>query len=197
MERNNSTANLARFMHGLTTVFAGLQEMFASITEQMTLAMDATELLDEAAKEAVLQAEADAAAEAVLPKYTTPVQKPKTTRKRAAAKKAEPVEPVAEETTEAKAESVEEQEESEEDALPFNVEPETEPPSGEDEKSAEAPSASSITKDMITKTVVAKIKKKRGNSEAIGKLVKAYGVAQLSDLQEEKYEAFLNDLSQL
>ena len=43
----------------------------------------------------------------------------------------------------------------------------------------------------------AKIKKKRDNNEKIGQLLKAYGVAQLSDLPAEKYEAFLADVSQI
>lgn len=59
------------------------------------------------------------------------------------------------------------------------------------------PSAVTITKDDITAVIVAKIKKKRDNNEKIGQLLKTYGVAQLSDLPAEKYEAFLTDISQL
>lgn len=54
-------------------------------------------------------------------------------------------------------------------------------------------SAVTITKDDITAVIVAKIKKKRDNNEKIGRLLKTYGVAQLSDLPAEKYEAFLAD----
>lgn len=54
-----------------------------------------------------------------------------------------------------------------------------------------------ITKDDITAVIVAKIKKKRDNNEKIGQLLKTYGVAQLSDLPSEKYEAFLADVSQI
>lgn len=54
-----------------------------------------------------------------------------------------------------------------------------------------------ITKDDITAVIVAKIKKKRDNNEKIGQLLKTYGVAQLSDLPMEKYEAFLADVSQI
>lgn len=54
-----------------------------------------------------------------------------------------------------------------------------------------------ITKDDITAVIVAKIKKKRDNNEKIGQLLKTYGVAQLSDLPAEKYEAFLADVSQI
>ena len=59
------------------------------------------------------------------------------------------------------------------------------------------PSAVTITKDDITAVIVAKIKKKRDNNEKIGQLLKTYGVAQLSDLPAEKYEAFLADVSQI
>ena len=62
---------------------------------------------------------------------------------------------------------------------------------------AAAPSAVTITKDDITAVIVAKIKKKRDNNEKIGQLLKTYGVAQLSDLPAEKYEAFLADVSQI
>lgn len=54
-----------------------------------------------------------------------------------------------------------------------------------------------LTKDDITSVIVAKIKQKRSNNEKIGQLLKAYGVGALSDLPEEKYEAFLTDISQL
>lgn len=62
---------------------------------------------------------------------------------------------------------------------------------------AATPSAVTITKDDITAVIVAKIKKKRDNNEKIGQLLKTYGVAQLSDLPAEKYEAFLADVSQI
>lgn len=62
---------------------------------------------------------------------------------------------------------------------------------------AATPSAVTITKDDITAVIVAKIKKKRDNNEKIGRLLKTYGVAQLSDLPAEKYEAFLADVSQI
>ena len=62
---------------------------------------------------------------------------------------------------------------------------------------AKTQSAVTITKDEITAVIVAKIKKKRDNNEKIGQLLKTYGVAQLSDLPTERYEAFLADVSQI
>lgn len=84
------------------------------------------------------------------------------------------------------------------DALPWNedtgqkdttlAEPQAEP---------KAAPAVTITRDDLTAVIVGKIKKKRSNNEKIGQLLKAYGVAQLSDLPAEKYEAFLADVSQI
>ena len=67
----------------------------------------------------------------------------------------------------------------------------------ESRAAAMTPSAVTLTKDDITAVIVAKIKKKRDNNEKIGQLLKTYGVAQLSDLPAEKYEAFLADVSQI
>ena len=56
---------------------------------------------------------------------------------------------------------------------------------------------SSVSLDDITKIIVQKIKKERSNNEKIGQILKTYGVVKVSELPEEKYEAFLTDLSQL
>ncbi len=55
----------------------------------------------------------------------------------------------------------------------------------------------SVTQDDITKIIVQKLKKNRSNNEKIGAILKTYGVAKVSELSPEKYEAFLTDLSQL
>ena len=57
--------------------------------------------------------------------------------------------------------------------------------------------APSVTQDDITKIIVQKIKKDRSNNEKIGAILKAHGVAKVSELPATKYEAFLTDLSQL
>lgn len=54
---------------------------------------------------------------------------------------------------------------------------------------------SSVTIDDITKIIVKKIKKDRGNNQKIGSILKTYGVAKVSELPAEKYEAFLTDLA--
>lgn len=59
------------------------------------------------------------------------------------------------------------------------------------------PATSSVTQDDITKIIVQKLKKDRSNNEKIGAILKTYGVAKVSELPAEKYEAFLTDLSQL
>lgn len=70
----------------------------------------------------------------------------------------------------------------------------------EPEKEQTAPKdapAQGITQDDITKIIVQKLKKDRTNNEKIGSILKTYGVAKVSELPAEKYEAFLTDLSQL
>ena len=57
--------------------------------------------------------------------------------------------------------------------------------------------APTVTQDDITKIIVQKLKKDRTNNEKIGAILKTYGVAKVSELPTEKYEAFLTDLSQL
>jgi len=57
--------------------------------------------------------------------------------------------------------------------------------------------ASSITADDLTKIIVQKIKQNRSNSEKIGAILKTYGVAKVSELPPDKYEAFITDVSQL
>ena len=54
-----------------------------------------------------------------------------------------------------------------------------------------------VTQDDITKIIVQKLKKDRSNNEKIGAILGTYGVAKVSELPAEKYEAFLTDLSQL
>ena len=61
----------------------------------------------------------------------------------------------------------------------------------------ETSAAPSVTQDDITKIIVQKLKKDRTNNEKIGAILKTYGVAKVSELPAEKYEAFLTDLSQL
>ena len=58
-------------------------------------------------------------------------------------------------------------------------------------------SGKKITSDDITKLIVAKIKKDRNSQESIGKLLAGYGVDHISKIPEEKYEAFIKDLSEI
>ena len=75
---------------------------------------------------------------------------------------------------------------------------ETEAPAPKAEPAtAKATGTPSVTQDDITKIIVQKLKKDRSNNEKIGAILKTYGVAKVSELPAEKYEAFLTDLSQL
>lgn len=77
--------------------------------------------------------------------------------------------------------------------------PKAEPAAPKKQKSAATKAADtpSVTQDDITKIIVQKLKKDRFNNEKIGAILGAYGVAKVSELPAEKYEAFLTDLSQL
>ncbi|MBP3205406.1 MAG: hypothetical protein J6I76_16300 [Oribacterium sp.] len=73
-------------------------------------------------------------------------------------------------------------------------------PAGDVEAEKSAPKdelSPTVTQDDITKIIVQKLKKDRTNNEKIGAILKTYGVAKVSELPAEKYEAFLTDLSQL
>ena len=59
----------------------------------------------------------------------------------------------------------------------------------------EVASVSSITIDDITKIIVQKIRQNRNTNEKIAAILKTYGVAKVSELPVDKYEAFLTDLS--
>ena len=59
----------------------------------------------------------------------------------------------------------------------------------------EVVSVSSITIDDITKIIVQKIRQNRNTNEKIAAILKTYGVAKVSELPVDKYEAFLTDLS--
>lgn len=89
------------------------------------------------------------------------------------------------------------------DDLPWDTEPEQpEPPKPAEkskpkktEKKQEPPTE--LTADDLIRVVTQKIKQNRANKEKVLALLKSYGAAKISDIPQEKYEAFLTDLSQL
>lgn len=54
-----------------------------------------------------------------------------------------------------------------------------------------------LTADDLIRVVTQKIKKDRSNKEKVLALLKSYGAAKVSDIPQDKYEAFLTDVSQL
>ncbi len=64
-------------------------------------------------------------------------------------------------------------------------------------KKPEEKQASTLSQDDVTKVIVQKIKKDRGNSAKVESILKTYGVAKVSELPVEKYEAFITDIAQL
>ena len=85
------------------------------------------------------------------------------------------------------------------DDLPWDTEPE-EKPKEQPKKKAPAKkqeSASELTADDLIKVVTGKIKQNRANKDKVLALLKSYGAAKVSDIPQDKYEAFLTDVSQL
>lgn len=190
------TVDAGKLSKGLKTTFEGVAMVFDSIglPVQLGLTMDLEDGVSDEHSESdnpVAPAASAASAESTAPA----VEKVAVKKKAKADPKPEPVsEPTA--VSETQEEAV-----SEESAPAAEVaaEPETEAPVAE--PSAEVPDAkntpavSSITIDDITKIIVQKIRQNRNTNEKIAAILKTYGVAKVSELPVDKYEAFLTDLS--
>ena len=206
MDELNALIAPKKVVDGLVEVFDGLAQMFAGVSEQLdTLAANAEpeEKLELPVAEQPIPAVAEKKGSAVPHPRKKPVKKTKKIDEpTSAVTEKEAVEvPTVEETSAEETANSESSETADAehpvddaDALPWAEDTgQKEAPAAK----AEAQSAVTITKDDITAVIVAKIKKKRDNNEKIGQLLKTYGVAQLSDLPVEKYEAFLADVSQI
>ena len=85
------------------------------------------------------------------------------------------------------------------DYLPWDTEPE-EKPKEQPKKKAPAKKqepTSELTADDLIRVVTQKIKQNRANKDKVLTLLKSYGAAKVSDIPQDKYEAFLTDVSQL
>ncbi len=83
------------------------------------------------------------------------------------------------------------------DDLPWDTEPEQPKQEKKPKKVTEKKEQTALTADDLIRVVTQKIKKDRSNKEKVLALLKSYGVAKVSDVPADKYEAFLTDLSQL
>lgn len=215
MDELNALNAPKKVVDGLVEVFDGLAQMFAGVSEQLDMLAANTKTEDElelpVAEQPVLPV-TEKKGPAVSHPRKKPVKKTKKVEETATSAIEETAEvPVVEDSGEAEEAVNSESSETAEnehpvddaDALPWEEDTgQKEAPSKITDKSTpaakeETQSAVTITKDEITAVIVAKIKKKRDNNEKIGQLLKTYGVAQLSDLPAEKYEAFLADVSQI
>ena len=221
MDEMNALTAPKKVVDGLTEVFEGLAQMFEGVSDQLEL-LGADAVPADKRVFPVVDQEVPVVSEKKGAASPHPRKKPikKTRKVEEASDKLE--EPVTDSGSDAGADtqsdaenSAGEAEDSTEeifpaddaDALPWGEDTGQEKETGQQDKSqqvkkessatAKTPSAVTITKDDIIAVIVAKIKKKRDNNEKIGQLLKAYGVAQLSDLPAEKYEAFLADVSQI
>ena len=208
MDELNALNAPKKVVDGLVEVFDGLAQMFAGVSEQLDMLAANAKTEDElelpVAEQPVLPV-TEKKGPAVSHPRKKPVKKTKKVEETATSAIEEAAEvPVVEDSGEAEEAVNSESSEAAEsehpvddaDALPWEEDTgQKEAPS--DKTTEETQSAVTITKDEITAVIVAKIKKKRDNNEKIGQLLKTYGVAQLSDLPAEKYEAFLADVSQI
>lgn len=88
------------------------------------------------------------------------------------------------------------------DDLPWDTEPDNAPaPEPEPHKKKAVPKKkqeqTTLTADDLIRVVTQKIKQNRANKDKVLALLKSYGAAKVSDIPQEKYEAFLTDVSQL
>lgn len=207
-----------KVVDGLTEVFEGLAQMFEGVSDQLEL-LGADAAPEDKRVFPVMDQKAPAVAEKKGAAAPHPRKKPiKKTRKIEEASD-KPEEPVTDSDSDAATDTQPDAENSageaedtadfpadDADALPWGEDTgqgkdtgqKDEPPDKTEQSASDKEKpVVTITKDEITAVIVAKIKKKRDNNEKIGQLLKAYGVAQLSDLPTEKYEAFLADVSQI
>lgn len=220
MDEINALTAPKKVVDGLTEVFEGLAQMFEGVSDQLELLGTDAVPADKRVFP-VMDQEAPAVSEKKGAAAPHPRKKPlKKTRKvgEAVDKLEEPVtdsdsdaatdtQPDAENSAGKAEDTAEENFPADDaDALPWGEDTgqgkdtgqKDEPPDKTKQSASgrEKPVVT-ITKDDITAVIVAKIKKKRDNNEKIGQLLKTYGVAQLSDLPAEKYEAFLANVSQI
>lgn len=201
MDELNALNAPKKVVDGLVEVFDGLAQMFAGVSEQLDMLAANAKTEDElelsVAEQPVLPV-TEKKGPAVSHPRKKPVKKTKKVEEMAPSAIEEAVNSESSEAAES------EHPVDDADALPWEEDTgQKEAPSDKTTDKdtpatkAETQSAVTITKDEITAVIVAKIKKKRDNNEKIGQLLKTYGVAQLSDLPAEKYEAFLADVSQI
>ena len=195
-----------KVVDGLVEVFDGLAQMFAGVSEQLDMLAANAKTEDEpefpVAEQPVLPV-TEKKGPAVVHPRKKPVKKTKKMEETAPSAIEEAAEvPVVEDPDEAEEAVNSESSEPTEgehpvddaDALPWEEDTgQKEAPSdktaGKDTPAAKAETQSTVT---ITKDEITAV-----NNEKIGQLLKTYGVAQLSDLPAEKYEAFLADVSQI
>lgn len=85
------------------------------------------------------------------------------------------------------------------DDLPWDTESEPAPEPEQPKKKAKAKKQeqTALTADDLIKVVTGKIKQNRANKDKVLALLKSYEAAKVSDIPQDKYEAFLTDVSQL
>ena len=177
------TVDAGKLSKGLKTTFEGVAMVFDSIGIPVTIAPpQSTAPAEKAEKkrkvERVEKVEAEPKPEPEPePEHTTVVD---TQKGEAAVEEKSPAEkPVAEPAPLAE----------------VAAEPEPEVPAEPAPDAKNTPAAPVISIDDITKIIVQKIRQNRNSNKKIAAILKTYGVAKVSELPADKYEAFLTDLA--
>lgn len=189
------TVNPEKIVRGLTTVFQGFSIMFDGMAEQMQLMQDMTDQLSfpGTASPVGTPKEVVKAETTEVDEVSRTEEAPETERVSQASDSVEAKAVPQDEDTPPWEASQKQDDSKQEDSEAGTSHPDT----PELDTSSTSKPAMTITQADLTQVIVAKIKLNRSNNGKIGKLLGAYGVSLLSDLPAEKYEAFLNDLSQL
>lgn len=173
--------DITRLTEGLQTMFFGMSEIFGSIG-----AAEAGNLIASGVSPEAASAKKSNSSSVVKTAQNAPIKtedKPKTAKSAATTepKSAYKPKPEPQETVETSSKSNEPIEPQP------NAEPEQKP---EDSKPG-------ITMKEIIGIVTQKIEADRSNSAKIGDIVKSFGISKLTELPEDKYEAFMTQLTTL
>ena len=182
-----------KLSQALTTTFNGVAMIFESLGIESGLTGDITVNLSTAEDTEQKPLKVRKGKTASEPKEATTVSKPDASPGDAAENAANDVTDAAPTA----ADSSDKHTEGNAEKSPEDAVEETAESTGPAESKNPPKPVSSVSLDDITKIIVQKIKKDRSNNEKIGQILKTYGVLKVSELPEEKYEAFLTDLSQL
>ena len=190
--------DISKLSQGLATTFRGVTEVFESIGAEQAPGFGVTvPTADTSGGGSVEGTTETSGANSSKAGKKARDSVGKTTAEAAESGPSEETSAQAENETEPKVDEVEkpadnaQKAEAKESASESKAEPATEP---ETEHKAKG---SDIKIDDIIRVAAQKVKANKANTDKIGSLVKTYGIANLKELPEDRFEDFLTDLSQI